>query len=1124
MSDAGSGAGPSEVKAALLRQWRAGNQPVAVAAPERHVPRHGDGPAPLSFAQQRLWFLEQLTPGTTVHNLSHCVSLDGTLDPDILAAALDDVVEHQDVLRTVVQVNEGTPWQVFAESARPVLDVVDLRSSNPDRAFAEATALARSTVDTPMDMATGPLARLVLYRLPERDMMLVVVHHLIGDGWALSVALHELSECYRSRAARQEPALHPLPLRVVDLAADERSAARGREREAFGKEIGFWTERLAGLRPLRLPADHTPPATLGSAGDWVPVALEPDLERDVRELARAHDATAYMVLLAAYTVLLHGMTGETDVAVAGAVSGRDDRRTHGLVGNLTNTVVLRSTADPREPFVALLGAVRRTCLDAVAHQRVPFDKLVEALRLSGRAASSGPVPVSFVMQPPSSLTTFAGLAMEQVELGWTTARADLELMLRESPAISGGLVFRTDLFRRDHAELLAERLVTILRAVVAAPDTPLDRLDLLTQAESALINAAAIGAERTVSPTSVPELVARRGENSPDATAVSWPGGRLTRAELDHDAGRLAHRLTELGVAPGDPVAVCLPRSAELVVAALGVLKAAAVYLPLDPAHAPARLERVLADSGAVMLIGERSLVADLACEDVATIAVGPGREWLGAAEAPAPARRCDPDAVAYLVYTSGSTGEPKGVEVTHRSVVNYLGSLSEEHGIGPADVIGAVASPAFDASVAELLGGIAIAGGVHLIPPGDAGDAPRLATALRDGGCTVLSATPTMWRMLAADPDGLARLSLTALAGGETVSERLAGELAAGQSSAWTQYGPTETTVWVTVGRLAEREPVSLGRPIRNTRVHILDERLRRVPVGAVGEICVGGVAVARGYRGRPRQTAAAFVPDPFGSPGSRLYRTGDYARLRADGTMQFIGRRDNQVKVRGHRVELGEIEAVLGAHSAVTECVVTAFPWRQEDDSVGLVAYVCGGNAALYQDGELIPALRRMMRERVPGYMVPDKFILMDSLPRTGTGKVDRTALPEPGRAGRDLGTQFVEPRTELERQVAVMVAEFLDLDRVGAHDDFFDLGGNSVGAAQLVLRLRERFGVELVLQKLIGGLTVEELARTIQQEMDRRTQLSDPAERIQQLVGELTDDKVDALLATLLAQRGR
>ncbi|MBO4205923.1 non-ribosomal peptide synthetase [Micromonospora echinofusca] len=1117
------GAGLSPAKARLLQRWRSGaadgDGPGAAAPTERPIPSYGTGPAPLSPAQQRLWFLEQLRPGSAAFNLSHCAVLDGRVDTDALAGALDDLVGRHDILRTVIDATGGEPRQVLADGARPRLDVVDLTDVPAGDGLATATARATGVTDEPMNLGTGPLARLVVYRLADRDVLLVVVHHVIADGWALTVALRDLATLYAARVAGQPADLAPLPIRFADMAAWQ----AGGDDPAYDTERAYWRDRLADLRPPELPVDKPRAAEFTYAGDWAPVEFGTDLDAAVRRFARETNTTPYVVLLAALNVVLAMTTGQRDVVVGGAVAGRELAQTHDLIGNFTNTLAFRNDVDPRLGFRDLLAGVRETTLAALAHQKLPFDRVVEELKLPRSAAHAGPLPVLFVLQPGAPAADFAGLPATPVQLGWRTARADLELHLRDQPHLHGGLVFRSDLFDPRTARRLAERFVVATRMLLMLPDEPLGRLWPLPDAETRQLAELAAGPQRDLPPVTVVDLVDRQIAGRPHAVAVTAPGVRLSYAELDTRARALAGRLTRAGLRPEEPVAVLLPRSPELVVAALAVLRAGGCYLPLDPAHSERRNAGTLQRSGArLLLTADKNLTGRLAELGAAPEQVLLTDDWGTDVPDGAAAPVIDPDALAYQIYTSGSTGTPKGVLVSHRSAVNYLLSLVEEHDFDSSVVLGAIASPAFDASVAELFGPLSVGGTVHLVDGDDIADGNRFAAALTAGGATVISGTATAWQLLRrADQP----VRINALVGGERVGDDLAAYLVDTQLGAWTQYGPTETTVWATVTRLVADEAVPLGHPIRNTRCYLVDDELRPVPFGAVGELCIAGAGLARGYAGSPALTAERFVPDPFAeAPGERMYRTGDFARYRPDGALQFVGRRDDQVKVRGYRIELGEVTAAAESHIMIAEAAVAVRPDPDGVEDQLLVAYLVPREPAIDPETHLIPDVRRKMRDVLPAYMVPDRFLVLDQLPRTGTGKLDVNALPTPGGNTRSTETAYVAPRTPLEAEITEIVRDFLGLDTVGVHDDFFELGGHSIRAAQLVVKLQERYGVELVMQKLFGSPTVEHLANLVQAGLDRQRQLTDGHEGIRRLVGELPDDKLDALLATLLAERGQ
>ncbi|MEU2613186.1 amino acid adenylation domain-containing protein [Micromonospora sp. NPDC007271] len=1110
----------SAAKAALLRRWRSGAAAAGLPPVDSAIPPAGPGPAPLSAAQRRLWFAEQLMPGTAANNLAHCLALNGRLDAEVLRAALADLVARHDILRTVVHTVDGEPVQVLRDGAAPTLELVDHRDREGGDDLAAAVAYARTVADTPMDVAAGPLARLVLCRTSRRDVLVLVVHHLIADGWALAVALRELSTCYTARLAGVPAALPALPVRYADVATWEQS-------RDHGEDLAYWRQRLAGLRPLALPTDRPHAAEPTGAGDWCELGLTAADDEAIRRFARAENVTVYMVLQAAFTAVLHAITGDPDIAVGGAVAGRQRPEVHDLIGNFTNTVALRTPAPSGSTFRGLLGAVRETVLGALAHQRAPFDRVVEELHLSRSAAHSGPLNVLFVLQPPVPAVTFGGTTAEAVPLGWRTARADLELHLSEAPALHGGLVFRTDLFDSGTARHIAERITSTLRAVLTAPDAPLVEVAAAGPRERALLARWSAGPHRTTPEETLPGLVLRSAARRPEAPAVTAEGTVLTYAALAARSARIAARLRALGVGPEEPVIAALPRCTDLVVTALAVMRAGACYTPVDPAHGPDRLAEVLQRSGARVLICGDDLADRLAADNVTVAhllraggdpASGDPASGTAGLENRLPA--VDPDSAAYLVFTSGSTGEPKGVVISHRSAVNHAFSLVDEHGFDEHTVLGAIASPAFDASIVELFGPLAAGGTVHLIAAEDTADGSALAAALHRGGVTALSATATVWHLLRRSPQ---QVRVRAMVGGEPVSEVLAHYLATTQEAAFTQYGPTEASIWSLVARLRPGQPVPLGDPIRNTTCHLLDEDLRPVPAGAVGEICLGGAAVGRGYLGQPALTADRFVPDPFSAqPGGRLYRTGDYARRRGDGTLQFAGRRDGQVKVRGHRVELGAVESAAERHPAIAECAAAVHQDPADPDSQLLVGYLVRRGRPGDPDSDLVPTVRRHLRQLLPSYLVPDRLVVLPELPRTGTGKVDRVALPRPAGNVRRAEHPYVAPRTQLEREIAECVGELLQLDRVGVTDDFFELGGHSIRAAQLVVRLQERYDVEIVLQKLFDTPTVEHLAKLIEAGIDRRAQLADRQVALRRIVDALPGDQVDQLLSQLIAER--
>jgi amino acid adenylation domain-containing protein len=1110
--------GLSGAKEALLARWRTGEgdgSPVT-------IPRRDGtgGVAPLSFAQQRLWILEQFQPGTPAYNLFFCGRVGGHLAPEALATAVDGLVARHETLRTVIGSDAGRPVQrTDGPGAR--LDVVDLRTvKDPDAATA---AVLDEAIHRPFPLQHGPLARVLLLRGPRHDTLGLVVHHLVADGWSLGVALRELSELYQAAAAGRQPELPALPIGYGDFAAWQRAQVRAID---WGADLGYWRDRLRDVTPLELPTDHPRPAVLSTRGDWCALRLGRALSDRVRELARSHDATPFMTLLAAYTAVLRGICGQDDLTIGTAIAHRGHAETLGLIGDFINMLALRTDTGGDPTFGELLDRVRRTCTEAFAHQEAPFERVVEELKPVRDTSRGTLFQALFVLQPAAAVTQFAGLPLELVELGSQTVRADLELHLWDRPEFVGRLAYSTDLLTRDTAERLRDRLIQLLEQVVDAPDRRLSGYELVLPAErAALARWSAGDAGQAVDEPPVHEQIARQAARTPDAPAVLAHGARLTFAELDREANRLARYLRGLGVRGEVPVGVCVPRSPAMVVALLGVLKAGGAYLPLDPGYPPERLASLLADAGTPVVLTEAALAGRLnpgLPDGVRLVELDGRRAEIEAQPDTAPPVPVPPESLAYVIYTSGSTGRPKGVQIEHRALSNLVRGMRQRPGLRAGDVVTCVASLSFDASVAEIFPPLVAGAAVAVVTADEARDGARLAALIAEHKVTVVQAVATTWRLLLG-AGGVDGTRVRALCGGEPIPPDLANALAQRHHEAWNMYGPTECCVWASCGPLDGGERVALGTPLAGQRLYVLDEHQRAVPVGVLGELCIGGANLARGYLHAPAATAERFVPDPFGPPGQRLYRTGDLARWHPDGALEFIGRRDHQVKVRGYRIELGEIEAALLGHPEVAQAAVVV---RSTPTGVGrLVGYVVPASG----DGSLGTAtLAPYLREKLPDYLVPAVFAVLDELPTTATGKVDRRALPDP--VERRLADPdpagagaYLAPRTAVEREVAGFAADILGVARIGVRDDFFDHGGHSLAAAQLVAALKVRYGVELAVQDLFVDPTVEHLAALVEAELARERHLGDEDDRIRSIVADLTDGTVDALVTQLLATAG-
>jgi amino acid adenylation domain-containing protein len=1041
----------------------------------------------LSHAQRRLWVLDRLEPGSAAYNVPLHQYLEGDLDPAALAAALARLVERHESLRTVFVEVDGEPRQ--AVRAGPGLEYLDLTAeAEPERA---ARRLGRQHAMRGFDLAEGPLLRASLLKLAERrHVLLLTVHHIVCDGVSIALLGRDLGELYGAARAGRPPALAPLPIQYRDFAYWQnrllRSGAARRLRD-------YWLDKLGGALPmLDLPLDFPRPPLQTFRGEELTFTLDAARSRALAALAHRRRASLFIALLALVKVLLHRYGGQRDILVGSPVAGREHPDLGEQVGCYLNMLVFRDAVDPERPFAEFLEGVRRTALEAYDHGFYPFDRLVEELRPARDLSRSPLFDVTLILQNQEDRGfVFEGLTASPCFEHPGTSKTDLTFCFKETPeGLVLALEYNTDLFRRDRIERLAAHFFTLTDSVLADPERPLGRLNLIPEAERARLLADFNATADTLPDRTVVDGFRERAAGQPDAVAVAgsagvppalrpgWPRPQgagetpalpgLTYGELDRLSDRLAARLRRLGVGPNRPVAVCLDRSPTLLVGLLGILKAGGAYLPLDPAYPQERLAFMLKDSGAALLVTESALADRLPTEGVQVVLADAPEETAEPVGLVPPA----PGDLAYVIYTSGSTGTPKGVAVTHGNLMNLLACLSERIGLGPDDTLLAVTTPCFDIAGLELFAPLLAGARILLADRGTAQDGTRLLPLL--AAATVMQATPATWRMLLDAGWPAEPRDLTVLCGGEALAADLAAALLARCRRVLNVYGPTETTIWSTVQPVtaADSAQIPIGRPLANTRLYILDPQGEPAPLGVPGELCIGGTGVAQGYLGRPALTAARFVPDPYGGAGARLYRTGDLARYRSDGTVEFLGRGDGQVKIRGFRIELGEIEAALARLPGVAEAAVAV----RDDPPDGrrLVAYLVA--AAPPDSAEL----RRRLAESLPDYMVPAVFVTLDRLPLTPNGKVDRKALPAPDRpAGDGAGAP---PRDALERHLAEAWQTLLDLPRVGIHDDFFALGGHSLKAVRLIAQLRRDLAAELELVDLFRQPTVAGLAELL------------------------------------------
>lgn len=1057
---------PSGVVTPALREALAANKPALLALLQSHPQgapwsQAAGWRAPLSFAQRRMWMLDRLSGTSAAYNLSGAMRLHGPLDVPALQGAFGEILRRHAVLRTRFETDGDEPVQVVQPAAAFELPLVDLSSLSGEQQAARLAAIGSEAADRPFDLATGPLLRVQLLRLaPDDHVLLAVTHHIVSDGWSMAVFLRELGELYAAcRAGRPSP-LPELPLQYSDFARWELTRIQGEGLEA---ELAFWRERLAPpLSVLELPMARPRPPLQSFAGAELHHRLPESLAERLRARAEAAQSTLFMLLLAAFKILLFRHSGQADVLVGTPVANRARLATEGLIGFFANTLVLRSDLSGNPSFSALLQQVRAVVLDAERHQSLPFDKLVEELRPQRDASRNPFFQAMFVLQHAGEMVPrLEGLEVTLPPRAESrTSRFDLSATFREGPGrLDFTLEYNTDLFDAETMRLLAERFEVLLGGIADDPDTAIGRLPLLTAGErQALLLDWNDSRVEWSDAATLPELFARTARSRPDAIALSFEGRAVRYGDMAGQVFRLARRLRSLGVGPGSLVGVCLERELRLPVALLGVLAAGGAYVPLDPGFPPERLGYMLEDSGAAVLLTAGDVASDIeVAQGVAVIDLDADDTALadfeaGPLEATATAR--DP---AYVIYTSGSTGRPKGVAVPHGALSNFLRSMQREPGLDAADVMAAITTVSFDIAALELFLPLIVGARIELLSRDVAADGFELSQSLARAGATVLQATPATWRLL-LEADWKPERPLRAFCGGEALPRDLADAVLSRVSELWNLYGPTETTVWSTVARVAPAPAaITIGRPIANTQVYVLSPEIEVQPVGVPGELWIGGEGVALGYHRRPELTAERFLPDRFGPrPDGRLYRTGDLARWDAQGRLQHLGRLDHQVKVRGFRIELGEIESELSAHPAVKHALVMA-----RDASAGdarLVAYL------VFHPGQDLTAsdVRRHLRRRLPDYMIPAIVVSVAAMPLTPNGKIDRAALPDPfEHAERVAARSHVPPAPGLEETLARIWREALQVDRVGAEDNFFELGGHSLLSFKVVSAVERSTG---------------------------------------------------------------
>lgn len=1036
---------------------------------------HVDGPqvAPTTDAQLEVWHASQMGDDASCAFILSCsLHLHGPLQQTALRQALQQVVDRHDALHATFS-PDGKQMRI----APFTLDLPISDYSGPDGDIRVAELLAHE-VQLPFDLVAGPLVRAQLVRLAEQHHLLVLsFHHIICDGFSIGTAIHELGTYY-SAAHRGSRAALPAPMQFSEYARWQDAEKTSSE---YAAAEDYWVQLFTEPPPnLELPVDYPrPPVKTFTSAEQLET-LEPALCADLRQLGARYGCTLFSTLLAGYVMLLHRLTGQGDIVISTPLAGQSVVGRSDLVGHCVNFHPLRFAVDGEQTCAEFLASVQEAVLDAYEHRNYTFGSLLKKLKLARDPSRSPLFSTQFNLDPETTGLDFSDLRVDvgfnrrsfySLDLGVNVIEANGALTLRCD--------YNTDLFAASTIRRWLDNFRTLLQGMVATPEQPLAVLPFLTASER----------QRVVTEwndTTLPyphtqclhELFEEQAARAPEAIAVVYSEDRVSYGELNRRADDLARRLQALGVGPEALVGLYVERSIDMVIGLLGILKAGGAYVPLDPSYPADRVTFMLTDAEVGVIVTQEHLVTQLPAHHATVVCVDQDEDEDPRLLSPHPHRTTTPENLAYMIYTSGSTGQPKGVQITHRSVVNFLTSMRRAPGMTARDVLLAVTTLSFDIAALEVFLPLVVGGKLEMVSREVAANGERLWRELETAGPTVMQATPVTWRMLiAAGWQGSAQLKI--LCGGEALSAELAAQLRARGAEVWNLYGPTETTIWSTVHRVDDTTgSIPIGRPIANTQVYILDRHGRPAPIGVTGELYIGGHGVARGYSKRPELTAEKFIPDPFRhEPGARLYRTGDLARYRADGSLECLGRIDHQIKLRGFRIELDEISAVLATHPEVHDSVVVVREDRPDDKR--LVAYVVPRSATELTAG----TLRAYARSKLPDYMVPATFVMIAALPRTPNGKINRRALPVPDAEQHDLEPTFVAPQTTTEQVLAAIWADVLDRRSIGVHDNFFELGGHSLLAAQLISRVRMSLAVDLPLRSLFEAPTVAGLATTVE-----------------------------------------
>ncbi len=1091
---------------------------------------------PLSHAQERLWFLDQMMPGNPFYTLSIATRLGSRIEPRLLREVINEIVRRHESLRTTFRTIEGNPYQVVAPTLTLDVPVIDLRDFSKSESEIEAHRLAGIDAGTPFDLESGPLLRVKLLQLSDNEFaLLLAMHHIISDGWSMGILFKELSLLYESFARGKPSPLTPLSLQYADYAVWQREWLRD---DVLDEQIAYWRKTLANHETLELPCDHQRPRAQSFRGAIESIKLGVPVSDSLKKLCRSEGVTLFMGLLALFNAVLLRWTGQKDIVVGSPMAGRDRVEFEPLIGFFINSVVLRTHLSNRPSFRQLLGRVQTTVIEAFAHGDLPFGKLVEELHPERDLSRNPLYQVAFQFMDIPTINRGAnhgaandhGAAALSIEAERGTAMFDLSLTIAEFPdGLRGQFEYSADLFDATTIQQLASAMICLAEAAVKDPDRAIDTLPTYTPRDRERWVVEWNSTQKNHATLCLHNLFQDQAAKSPDATAVRVAEKGYTYAELDHASNRLAQYLMVMGVGPDRPIGICLERSLDHVISMLAILKAGGAFLPLDPAYPVSWLTTVLADSSTPLLLTTSEIANRFPDFTGKIVSIDLVREEVDNLPEEMPAVVITPAHLAYIIYTSGSTGSPKGVAVSHGAISNHMQWLQRRFPLTPQDRLLQKTPLSFDASILELHASFLAGAELVLAPHDSHRDSSEILRAIQEHEITAIQLVPAQLEALLNEPNiAVAARSLRLVfCGGEVLPNRLVR-----QCHDWLDveminlYGPTEASIDATF-RLCRDEAgddgsAPIGRPIDNVQAYVLDDRLQPVLPGTTGELYLGGAGLARAYWNNPSLTAESFIPDPFSNhAGARLFRTGDLVRMCPNGELAFLRRCDSQVKLRGYRIELGEIESVLSQHDNVSECAAVV-----REDTPGdqrLVAYAVGngklnsrpnGHTGAYLNGSG-ESLRRYLQERLPSQMVPSLIVPLEEIPKLSNGKLNRKMLPQPG-----LRIEAVRkphpPKTNLEHVLSGLWTEVLKThDEVSINDDFFaDLGGHSLLATQLISRVREVFQTQTPLRQVFESPTVEGFAEALLASTNGGPDLEETAGMLLEL-SNLSDEEVEELL---------